>query len=203
MEIITTASLTLVTLLVAAIERVPTQTLFDRDPYESRRTALNGTRLLKVLAFLQLCAPPSARGLPELIGASAVVQKALGGTLARNTLSNALAQCDLDLMVEAWLLVHGHYSLHLPGPGKQFARLAAVDASLIKLSLQAFDGATYRQQTGAAKLTCGLDWVQGVPRQFVVTASGKVHDLKAAAALEFCAGWTCIFAGRSRQASPN
>jgi hypothetical protein len=193
MEIITTASLTLVTLLLAALERVPTQTLFDRDPYESRRTALKGARLLKVLAFFQLCAPPSARGLLDLITASEVAQKALGGTLARNTLSNALAQCDLDLLVEAWLLVHGHYSPHLPKLGKQFARIAAVDASLIKLSLQAFAWATYRQKTGAAKMTCVLDWVQGIPRQFIFTAAGKVHDLKAAAALEFCAGWTYIF----------
>lgn len=193
MEIITTQTLTLVTLLVAALDRVPTQTLFDRDPYESRRTALKGTRLLKVLAFFQLCAPPSARGLLELIAASAVAQKVLGGTLARNTLSNALRQGDLDLMIEAWLLVQGQYSPHLPKLGKPFARIAAVDASLIKLSLQAFDWATYRQKTGAAKMTCVLDWVQGIPRQFVFTAAGKVHDLKAAAALEFCAGWTYIF----------
>ena len=68
--------------------------------------------------------------------------KALGGTVARHTLSNALEQCDLDQMVEAWLLLHGHYSPYLPKLGKQFARIAAVDASLIKLSLQAFDGAT-------------------------------------------------------------
>lgn len=149
--------------------------------------------MLKVLAFFQLCAPPSARGLIDLIATSEVAQKALDGPVARNTLSNALAQCDLDLMVEAWLLLHGHYSPYLPKLGKQFARIAAVDASLIKLSLQAFDWATYREKTGAAKMTCIFDWVQGIPRQFVFTGSGKVHDLKAAAALEFCAGWTYIF----------
>jgi hypothetical protein len=193
MEIITTQSLTLVTLLCAAIDRVPTQTLFDRDPYESRRTALKGSRLLKVLAFFQLCAPPSARGLLEQLEHSATAQKALGGRLARNTLSNALAHYDLDLMVEAWLLLHGHYSAYLPKLGKKFARLAAVDASLIKLSLQAFDWAAYREKTGAAKMTCIYDWTQGIPRQFVFTASGKVHDLKAAAALTFCAHWTYIF----------
>ena len=78
----------------------------------------------------------------DLIAASEVAQKALGGTVARHTLSNALEQGDLDQMVEAWLLLHGHYSPYLPKLGKQFARIAAVDASLIKLSLQAFDGAT-------------------------------------------------------------
>src|SRR5207244_9761644 len=113
-------------------------------------------------------------------------------TLARNTLSNALAHYDLDLLVEAWLLLHGHYSAYLPKLGKPFVRLAAVDASLIKLSLQAFDWATYRKKTGAAKMTCIFDWVQGIPRQFIFTASGKVHDLKAAAALSFGAGWTYI-----------
>ncbi len=34
--------------------------------------------------------------------------------------------------------------------------------------------------------------MRGVPNQFVFTASGKVHDLKAAA-LKFCAGWTYLF----------
>ena len=142
MEIITTESLTLVTLLLGALDCVPTQRIFDREPYEARRTALKGARWLKVSAFLQLCAPPSARGLMDLIAASEVAQKALGGTVARHTLSNALEQGDLDQMVEAWLLLHGHYSPYLPKLGKQFARIAAVDASLIKLSLQAFDGAT-------------------------------------------------------------
>ena len=189
----TTALLTLVSLLLAAIERVPTQTLFDRDLYESRRTALNGSRLLKVRALFQLCAPPSARGLLELIKQSGTVQQALGGTVARNTLSNALAHCDLDLMVEAWLLLHGRYSPYLPKLGKKFARLAAVDASLIKLSLQAFDWAAYRKKAGAAKMTCIYDWVQGIPRQFIFTAAGKVHDLKAATALEWSAGWTYLF----------
>jgi hypothetical protein len=47
----------LVTLLLSAIDHVPTQTLFDRDLYEARRTVLKGARLLKVLAFFQLCAP--------------------------------------------------------------------------------------------------------------------------------------------------
>ena len=77
--------------------------------------------------------------------------------------------------------------------GKKFARIAAVDASLIKLSLQAFDWATYRRQTGAAKITCVLDWMRGVPQQFVFTASGKVHDLQATIALHWCAGWTYLF----------
>jgi hypothetical protein len=131
MEIITTQSLTLVTLLCAAIDRVPTQTLFDRDPYESRRTALKGSRLLKVLAFFQLCAPPSARGLLEQLEHSAAAQKALGGTLARNTLSNALAHYDLDLMVEAWLLLHGHYSAFLPKLGQPFARITAKAAAAL------------------------------------------------------------------------
>src|SRR4030095_14936161 len=66
-------------------------------------------------------------------------------------------------------------------------------ASLIKLSLEAFAWAKYREQTGAAKITCVLDWVRGVPQQFVFTASGKVHDLKATASLIWGAGWTYLF----------
>lgn len=68
-----------------------------------------------------------------------------------------------------------------------------MDASLIKLSLQAFDWAKYREKTGAAKITCVFDWVKGVPSQFVFTASGKVHDMAATVALEWSAGWTYRF----------
>jgi hypothetical protein len=185
--------MTLVTLLLYAIDRAKTQTIFDSDPYESRRKTMKGARLLKTLAFFQLIISPSARGLVDTIEDSLDAQAALGGTVARNTLSNALSERDLDQMIEAWMFLLGVYSPYLRKMGKKFARIAAVDASLIKLSLDAFDWATYREKTGAAKMTCVLDWMQGVPNQFVFTASGKIHDLKAAAELEFCAGWTYLF----------
>ncbi len=54
METITTASFTLGALLLYATGRVNVQQIFDRDPYESRRTAMKGSRLLKVLVFYQL-----------------------------------------------------------------------------------------------------------------------------------------------------
>ena len=100
METITTASFTLVALLLYAIGRVNVQQIFDRDPYESRRTAMKGSRLLKVLVFYQLLAAPSARGLVDAIEDSLDAQAALGGTVARNTLSNALSQRDLEQMIE-------------------------------------------------------------------------------------------------------
>lgn len=193
LKLTTTEPMTLVTLLLYAIERAKTQPIFDKDPYESRREAMKGARLLKVLAFFQLATPPSARGLVDAIKDSLDAQAALGGTVARNTLSNALSERDLDQMIEAWMFLLGYYSPYLQKMGKKFARIAAVDASLIKLSLAAFDWATYREKTGAAKMTCVLDWMSGVPNQFVFTASGKVHDLKAAAALKFSAGWTYLF----------
>lgn len=154
---------------------------------------MKGSRLLKVLVFYQLIAAPSARGLIDSIEDSLDAQKALDGTVARNTLSNALSERDLEQMIEAWMFLLGYYSPQLQKMGKKFARIAAVDASLIKLSLQAFDWATYREKTGAAKMTCVLNWMLGVPNQFVFTASGKVHDLKAATGLKFCAGWTYLF----------
>jgi len=193
LEPITTESLTLVTLLLYAIERVQTQAIFDTDPYESRRDAMKGSRLLKVLVFYQMIKDPTQRGLVRVVDESQAAQAALGGRLARNTLSNALSQRELEPMIEAWMLLLGHYSPYLQRMGKKYARIAAVDASLIKLSLAAFDWATYRKKTGAAKMTCVLDWMLGVPHQFVFTASGKVHDLRAAATLKFGAGWTYLF----------
>lgn len=193
MEPIITESYTLVTLLLYAVSKVDTQAIFDRDPYESRRTAMKGSRLLKVLVFYQTIRTASQRGLVRTIEESQDAQDALGGILARNTLSNALSERDLDQMVEAWMALLQHFRPSLDRLGKKFARIAAVDASLLKLSLQAFDWAKYRQKTGAAKITCVFDWVQGIPQQFVFTASGKVHDLQATAALKWSAGWTYLF----------
>jgi hypothetical protein len=96
-------------------------------------------------------------------------------------------------MIEAWTVLLAHYRAYLDPTGKQFARIAAVDASLIKLSLAAYDWAKYRKRTGAAKLTCVFDWIKGVPQQFVFTASGKIHDLKATSEIAWCAGWTYLF----------
>lgn len=189
----TSESLTLVTLLLCAIDRVKTQSIFDRDPYESRRSVLPGSRLLKFLVFFQVLKDASQRGLLRAAKESEDARKALGAIPGLNTLSNALSHRDLDQMIEAWAMLLKHYSPHIARIGKKFVRIAAVDASLIKLSLQAFDWAKYREQTGAAKITCVFDWVQGVPQQFVFTASGKVHDLKATAELTWLAGWTYLF----------
>jgi hypothetical protein len=180
-------------LLLYAIERINTQVIFDRDPYESRREALPGSRLLKVLVFYQMLKDPSQRGLVRIVNESQDAQAALGGHLARNTLANSLCKRDLEQMIEAWALLLAHYSAYLARMGKKFARVAAVDASLIKLSLDAFDWAKYREKAGAAKITCVFDWVQGVPQQFVFTAAGKIHDLKATSALVWSASWTYLF----------
>jgi hypothetical protein len=193
LEPIITESLTLVTLLLYAIDRVKIQPIFDRDPYESRRHELKGSRLVKVLVFYQLIKDPTQRGLLRALDQLPDAQAALGGTLKRNTLSNALVQRELDQIIEAWIVLLAHYRPYLEQTGKKFARIAAVDASLIKLSLAAYDWAKYRKQTGAAKITCVFDWVKGVPQQFVFTASGKIHDLKATREIAWCAGWTYLF----------
>jgi hypothetical protein len=54
-------------LLLHAIERVKTQSIFDRDSYESRREALPGSRLLKVLVFYQMLKDPSQRCLVRIV----------------------------------------------------------------------------------------------------------------------------------------
>jgi hypothetical protein len=190
---ITTESLTLVTLLLRAIDRVKTQTIFDRDPSESRRSAISGPRLLKVLVLFQMLKDPSQRGMVRAVNESQDAQQALNGTIARNTLSNALSQREPEQMIEAWMMILDQYRPYLKRMGKKFARIAVVDASLIKLSLAAFDWATYRRKSGAAKITCMLDWMRGVPQQFVFQASGKIHDLQATIALNWCAGWTYLF----------
>ncbi|MCI0659506.1 MAG: hypothetical protein L0220_00375 [Acidobacteria bacterium] len=81
----------------------------------------------------------------------------MGGRVPRNTLSNALMHRDLEQMIEAWMMILQYYSPYIKQMGKKYARIAAVDTSLIKLSLAAFSWATYREKTGAAKITCALD----------------------------------------------
>jgi len=185
-------SITVVTLLLRAIDRVPIQKIFDRHSYESRRDALPGSRLLKALVVFQMIATPFLRGLIRTVDDHSSLQTALGGALKRNTLSNALAMSDLDLMVEAWSQLMQVYQPSLARLGKKFVRIAVVDATLIKLSLAADDWATYREQSGAAKLSAVFNWAQTIPQQLVLT-SGKVHDLQAAAAFDWLANWTYLF----------
>jgi hypothetical protein len=185
-------SITVITLLLSALERIDLQAIFDRDPYESRRRALPGARLLKVLVVYQMIHTAKLRGLIRTLTEHPGLQRALGGTVALNTLSNGLAQRDVGQMVEAWMAVVQTYGPWLERLGRKFARIAVVDASLIKLSLLAYSWAEYRKRSGAAKMQAVLEWARGIPQQLVVT-TGKVHDLKGAATLQWARHWTYIF----------
>src|ERR671931_514924 len=185
-------SITVITLLLSALDRIDLQAVFDRDPYESRRRALPGTRLVKVLVIYQMIGTEKLRGLIRTITEHAGLQAALGGTVALNTLSNSMAQRDVGQMVEAWMRVLQTYGPWLKRMGRKFARIAVVDASLIKLSLLAYSWAEYRKQRGAAKIHAALEWARGIPQQLVVTA-GRVHDLKGAARLHWVRHWRYVF----------
>src|ERR687892_1667389 len=185
-------SITVITLLLCALERIDLQAIFDRDPYESRRHALPGARLLKVLVVYQMIHTAKLRGLIRTLTEHPGLQRALGGTVALNTLSNGIAQRDVGQMVEAWMAVMQTYGPWLERMGRKFARIAVVDASLIKLSLLAYSWAEYRKRSGAAKMHAVLEWASGIPQQLVVTR-GKVHDLKGAAPLRWARHWTYSF----------
>jgi IS4 transposase len=185
-------SITVITLLLSALERIDLQAIFDRDGYESRRRALPGARLVKVLVVYQMIGTEKLRGLIRTLTEHAGLQATLGGTVALNTLSNSMAQRDVGQMVEAWMRVLQTYGPWLKRMGRKFARIAVVDASLIKLSLLAYSWAEYRKQRGAAKMHAVLEWARGIPQQLVVTA-GRVHALKGAARLHWVRHWTYIF----------
>jgi hypothetical protein len=185
-------SITVITLLLSALNRVDLQVVFDRDGYESRRSALPGARLVKVLVVYQMIHTERLRGLIRTITEHTGLQAGLGGTVALNTLSNGVAQRDVGQMVEAWMEVLQTYGPWLKRMGRKFAHLAVVDASLIKLSLLAYSWAEYRKQTGAAKMHAVLDWARGIPQQLVVT-TGKVPDLSGATPLHWARHWTYIF----------
>jgi IS4 transposase len=185
-------SIPVITLLLSALDRIDLQAIFDRDGYESRRRALPGARLVKVLVVYPMIGTEKLRGLIRTITEHAGLQAALGGTVALNPLSNSMAQRDVGQMVEAWMRVLQTYGPWLKRMGRKFARIAVVDASLIKLSLLAYSWAEYRKQRGAAKTHAVLEWARGIPQQLVVTA-GRVHDLKGAARLHWVRHWTYIF----------
>jgi IS4 transposase len=185
-------SITVITLVLSALERIDLQAIFDRDPYESRRSALPGARLVKVLVVYQMIRGEKLRGLIRTITEHTGLQAALGGRVALNTLSNGVRERDVGQMVEAWMRVLQTYGPWLKRMGRKFARIAVVDASLIKLSLLPYSWAEYRKQRGAAKMHAVLEWARGIPHQLVVT-TGKVHDLKGAARLHWARHWTYIF----------
>jgi hypothetical protein len=185
-------SITVITLLLSALDRIDLQAIFDRDPYESRRRALPGARLVKVLVVYQMIGTEKLRGLIRTITEHAGLQAAVGGTVALNTLSNGVRERDVGQIVEAWMRVVQTYGPWLARMGRKFARIAVVDASLIKLSLLAYSWAEYRKRRGAAKMHAVLEWARGIPQQLVVT-TGKVHDLRGAARLHWARHWTYIF----------
>jgi hypothetical protein len=119
------------------------------------------------------------------------LQAALGGPVALNTLSNALAHRSVEQMVEAWMMVLHSYGGAVERLGKKFTRIALIDASLIKLSLAAYDWAQYRKHSGAAKMHAVLQWAKGIPEQLVVSV-GKVHDANEAVVMLWKTGWTYV-----------
>jgi len=184
-------SSTLMTLLLRALKRVPVQAIFDQDPYESRRTALKGSKLLWLLVAFQMLKTPFMRGLVQATQENHPLQEAVEGPVALNTLSNAMAHRSVEQMVEAWMLVLHTYGAWVERLGKKFTRIALIDASLIKLSLAAYAWAEYRKQSGAAKMHAVLEWARGIPEQLVLTA-GKVHDANRAVQMVWKAGWTYV-----------
>jgi putative transposase len=186
-----TESITLVGMMLQALKHVPIQDIFNQDPYESRRTALKGEKLLRVLTVHQLIKSPYLRGVITAINEHRPLQEAIGGPVARNTLSNALAHYPVESMLEAWLRLKERLGAGVEKLGKKFARIALIDASLLKLSLAAYAWAEYRQRSGAAKLHAVLDWSRRIPSQMVLTP-GKVHDANPAIKVWWEAGWTYV-----------
>jgi hypothetical protein len=183
--------ITLVGLMLQALQQVPLQDIFNQDPYESRRTALKGDRLLQILMAHQLLKSPSLRGVITAIDEHRPLQEAVGGPVARTTLANALAHYPVESRMEAWLRLKERLGAGVEKLGKKVARIALIEASLLKLSLAASAWAEYRQARGAAKRHAVLEWGQRIPSQLVLTP-GKVHAANPAVKVTWEAGWTYV-----------
>jgi hypothetical protein len=178
-------------MMLQALKPVPLQDIFNQDPYESRRTALKGERLLQVLTVHQLIKSPSLRGVVTAINEHRPLQEAVGGPVARTTLSTALAHYPVESMMEAWLRRKEQLGAGVEKVGKKFARIALIEASLLKLSLAAYAWAEYRQASGAAKMHAVLEWGQRIPSQVVLTP-GKGQEANPAVKVTWEAGWTDV-----------
>jgi hypothetical protein len=184
-------SITIVSLIVKALEKLPIQKEFDKDPYESRRKELKGARLVNLMVIYQLIKSRYMRGLVRAVKDNKELEKAAGGKIALNTLSNALSQRSPEQMMAAWQVVLAIYGPQIAAIGKRFARISLIDSSLIKLSLAAFDWAAYRKKKGAAKMHMVLDWGRLIPQQLIITV-GKVNDLNRQVKVAWQAGWTYV-----------
>jgi len=184
-------SITIIQLIVNAVNKADLKKIFDKDSYESRRKELKGPRLVILMVIFQLIKSPYMRGLVRVITDNKKLQELAGGEIARSTLSNALAKRPVEQVMEAWQELIKVYGQQLERVGKKFARLGLIDASLIKLSLEAYDWAEYRKKKGAAKLHMVLDWGLRIPQQLVMTV-GKVHDASKKVKISWQRGWTYV-----------
>ena len=184
-------SSTIIGMLITALKRLPIQEIFDKDVYEGRRTELKGSRLVNLMVIFQLIKSPFMRGLVRAIEENPRLQELADGKIARNTLSNALAQRNVEQMMAVWQLVISAYGPQLERIGKKFVRIGLIDASIIKLSLAAYDWAEYRKKAGAAKMHMVFDWALGIPDQLMLTV-GKVHDANKMVKVAWQAGWTYV-----------
>lgn len=184
-------SITVIGMMIKALEKIPMQEIFDKDEYESRRKEIKGSRLVKLMVLLQLIKSRYMRGVVRAIEESPQLQKIAGGEISLNTLSNALKMRSVEQLVEVWQLVIKVYGSEIERVGKKFARIALIDASLIKLSLAAYDWAEYRKKKGAAKMHMVLNWGLRIPEQLMITV-GKVHDANKIVKVTWQAGWTYV-----------
>jgi len=162
----------------------------DRDPYESRPRALPGARLLKVLVVYQMIHTGKLRGLIRTLTEHPSRKRHWVGRWRSIPCLMALPSGMSGRWSRpGWRLTYGPW---LERMGRKFARIAVVDASLIKLSLLAYSWAEYRKRSGAAKMHAVLEWARGIPQQWVVTTGKVLHDLKGGATLQWARHWTYI-----------
>lgn len=182
---------TIMSLVVKGLEGIGLAEIFEKDRYESQRKEMPGTRLVKVMVAYQMIQSRYMRGLVRAVANSESLQKVIGGEIALNTLSNALARRPIEQMIAAWQLVINKYGEKIARIGKKFARIALIDSSLIKLSLAAYDWAQYRKAKGAIKMHMVLEWGRQIPQQLTIT-TGELHDLNKTIKVVWQAGWTYV-----------
>ncbi len=154
-----------------------------------------GFRCWEQLVCMLFCHLASADSLREICGGLAssmgkMLHLGIKRVPKRSTLSYANSRRPWQLFENVFYDLLGEANLYAAKQKRRFRfknPLLSIDASTIELCLSMFDWAKFRRTKGAVKLHLMLNH-QGYLPSWALITTGKVHDVKAAAMLDFTPG---------------
>jgi glycosyltransferase involved in cell wall biosynthesis len=147
-----------------------------------------------VMAFIQLAARRSMRdGLRCLEAAGSRLYHWGLKTVARSTFADANNSRPVEFFKDLFAEMYALVAAKAPKHSFRFrAKLFSLDATTIKLCLELFPWAAFRQTKGGIKIHAGLDHGGCIPA-FATVTDAKTHECRIAKALDLPKGSIVIF----------